>query len=342
MAMASFDSDEGVAALSMALAEAEAEFRATLNESIEDIEKASLYNNHDEQAGGGTLLGSDTGTNNNDYSSFDEDDLSLGDELDNLEGLAMEELANELRALDEMKWNQHTIGPGGTNTNDIGAAPFEGKGRRARARKARIKREIKAREERARTYNGSALKLPTFSSSSSLAKAAASPGSPDKKPLKSLSTSSLGRALAASTSKASGSELAHLETAGGGRKTNSTLSRNCSSASMRSSSSKFDNKRNDHRTGGRGKNGKNSRKQKDDDDKQKFRSNGNAKAPPSLSKPYEGKGRRARARRSRERHEAQQAEALREVARDTSEEALIPASAPAPVQDANRRSSNTS
>ena len=73
-------------------------------------------------------------------------------------------------------------------------APFEGKGRRARARRARIKREMKAREERAKAkandLRGS--KGEKYSKQEV------------KKPLKSLgSTSSLGRALAASQAKSS-------------------------------------------------------------------------------------------------------------------------------------------
>ena len=204
-------------------ADAEAELNATLNESIEDIER---LNNQQPSEDLGTPAGATTkapavrsatssshsmddeyeGSDNDDdgdddvgsYSSIDDndgDELSLDGEIENLEGLAMEDLARELRDLESMLTMENSgDGDIGRQETTTRPAPFEGKGRRARARRARIKREIKAREERA------------------LAKANDLRGGKGekhtkqevKKPLKSLgSTSSLGQALAASQAKSS-------------------------------------------------------------------------------------------------------------------------------------------
>ena len=334
--MASFDdSEDGVFALSKALAEAEAEFDATLNGSIGDIEKVTRQNNKKNQRAGGSgslPVGADTGSQHS-------DDLSLDGEVDNLEGFAMEDLAKELRALDEMEWTDpphHSIagpdGPDAMNPKTTSCrAPFEGKGRRARARRARIKREIKAREEKA-TKNGSTSNLPSPSSSSSLGKsAAASPTRPsgtgnNAKPLKSIATSSLGRALAESKASGSRSAPAHMEAAEGGTMTNWTLSRNTTytsttSNASNSASSKKDNKRYDGENGGRGKSRHGSCRQKQ-----------HGGSDVAGSKPHECKGRRARARRAKERREAKQAPAsTKDDARDKGNEKL--ASAPAIGRD---------
>ena len=195
-------------------ADAEAELNATLNESIKDIGRLNNYQPSEDLGtpAGATTKGpgvrSATSSshirddeyedNDNDddgdddvggYSSFDDnddDELSLDGEIENLEGLAMEDLARELRDLESMLTIMENNGDGdiGKQETTTRPAPFEGKGRRARARRARIKREMKAREERA--------------------KAKAIQKDTAKKPLKSLgSTSSLGRALAASQAKSS-------------------------------------------------------------------------------------------------------------------------------------------
>lgn len=195
-------------------ADAEAELNATLNESIEDIGRLNNYQPSEDLGtpAGATTKGpgvrSATSSshirddeyedNDNDddgdddvggYSSFDDnddDELSLDGEIKNLEGLAMEDLARELRDLESMLTIMENNGDGdiGKQETTTRPAPFEGKGRRARARRARIKREMKAREERA--------------------KAKAIQKDTAKKPLKSLGpTSSLGRALAASQAKSS-------------------------------------------------------------------------------------------------------------------------------------------
>mmetsp|Transcript_6323 Transcript_6323/g.13217 ORF Transcript_6323/g.13217 Transcript_6323/m.13217 type:complete len:367 (-) Transcript_6323:1235-2335(-) len=321
--MASFDdSEDGVFGLSKALAEAEAEFHATLNGSIGDIEKVTRQNSNSSQRAGGIGSLPDSG-------SLHSDDLSVDDEVGNLEGLAMEDLAKELRALDKMEWTDPRYSITGTDGTDAMnptttscRAPFEGKGRRARARRARIKREIKAREEKA-TKNGSTSKLPSPLSSSSLGKsaAAASPTRPsgtgnNTKPLKSLETSSLGRVLAESKHSGSRSALAHLEAAEGDTMANTTHSHNTTSSSV-SSSPKSKNKRYGGENGGRGKRRHGSCRQK-----QHGGSDG------AGSKPYEGKGRRARARRAKERRQAKQAPAsTKDDARDKGNEKLAPVSA---------------
>lgn len=273
-------------------ADAEAELNATLNESIEDIERLGL-NNQQPSEDLGTPAGASTKApavrsatsishirddeyededNDNDddgddgvggYSSFDDnndDELSLDGEIENLEGLAMEDLARELRDLESMLTIMENSGDGdiGRQETTTRPAPFEGKGRRARARRARIKREMKAREERAKAK---ANDLRGGKGEKHSKKEV-------KKRLKSLgSTSSLGRALAASQAK---------------------------------SSSKFDNKQGASRPNDQGVREK----------------KGESKTNPSnnsveRSEPFQGKGRRARARRAKERREkvAEQIEA---------------------------------
>ena len=202
---------------------AEAELNATLNESIEDVgrlDNQQLSEDLGTPAGATTKAhavrtscghisrddeykdndNDDNGADDvGDYSSFDDndnDELSLDGEIENLEGLAMEDLARELRDLDSMLTVMENNGDGdiGRQETTTRPAPFEGKGRRARARRARIKREMKAREERAKAKaNGlRGGKREKYSKQEV------------KKPLKSLgSTSSLGRALAASQAKSS-------------------------------------------------------------------------------------------------------------------------------------------
>ena len=272
-------------------ADAEAELNATLNESIEDIER---LNNQQPSEDLGTPAGATTkapavrsatssshsmddeyeDSDNDDdgdddvgsYSSIDDndgDELSLDGEIENLEGLAMEDLARELRDLESMLTMENSgDGDIGRQETTTRPAPFEGKGRKARARRARIKREIKAREERA------------------LAKANDLRGGKGekhtkqevKKPLKSLgSTSSLGRALAASQAK---------------------------------SSSKFDIKQGASRPSGQGVSVKKG------ESKTNVSNNSMER-----SEPFQGKGRRARARRAKERREkvAEQGETAKNI-----------------------------
>lgn len=196
-------------------ADAEAELTAALNKSIDDIERVN--DRHPQKALDGCIgtttketsrsVRDTTATNSSDvayhdndvngdntctggYSSFDDnddDELSLDGEIENLEGLAMEDLVRELQDLESTLASLENTAGGyngkqGTTRRD----PFEGRGRRARKRRARIKREMLAREERAKAKaKANALRGGT--------------GGDAKKPLKSLgSTSSLGRALAAS------------------------------------------------------------------------------------------------------------------------------------------------
>ena len=292
--------DDGLAAnggsIEAMFADAEAELNATLNESIEDIER---LNNQQPSEDLGTPAGATTKApavrsatssshimddeyedNDNDddgdddvggYGSFDDndgDELSLDGEIENLEGLAMEDLARELRDLESMLTTMENSGDGdiGRQETTTRPAPFEGKGRRARARRARIKREIKAREERAKAKANDLRG----------GKGEKHTKQEVKKPLKSLgSTSSLGRALAASQAK---------------------------------SSSESDNKQgaSTGRPSGQGVRAK----------------KGESKTNPSnnstsieRSEPFQGKGRRARARRAKERQEkvAEQGETAKNI-----------------------------
>mmetsp|Transcript_23928 Transcript_23928/g.68743 ORF Transcript_23928/g.68743 Transcript_23928/m.68743 type:complete len:331 (-) Transcript_23928:115-1107(-) len=189
-AIAATDDDGDIEAL---FADAEAELNAALNKSIKDIERLddqrpsseilASVRNGDEYKGSDDGNGDDGGG----YSSFgdnDDDELSLDDDIENLEGLAMEDLVRELRDLENMIMleDEASNGDGVSGKQDTTKrrAPFEGRGRRARARRARIKKEMMAREAKAKRGNvGDAKKE-------------------KKEPLKSLgSTSSLGRALAA-------------------------------------------------------------------------------------------------------------------------------------------------
>ena len=261
-------------------ADAEAELNATLNESIEDIER---LNNQQPSEDLGTPAGAKTKApavrsatsssshimddeyedNDNDddgdddvgaYSSFDDndgDELSLDGEIEHLEGLAMEDLARELRDLESIMENSGD-GDIGRQETTTRPAPFEDKGRRARARRARIKREIKAREERAKAKANDLRG----------GKGEKHTKQEVKKPLKSLgSTSSLGRALAASQAK---------------------------------SSSKSDNKQgaSTGRPIGQGVRAK----------KGESKTNASNNSV-ERSEPFQGKGRRARARRAKERRE---------------------------------------
>ena len=271
-------------------ADAEAELNATLNESIEDIER---LNNQQPSEDLGTPAGAKTKApavrsatssshimddeyedNGNDddgdddvrgYSSFDDndgDELSLDGEIENLEGLAMEDLARELRDLESMLTIMESEGDIVRQETTTRPAPFEGKGRRARARRARIKREMKAREERAKAKANDLRggKGETYTKEEV------------KKPLKSLgSTSSLGRALAASQAK---------------------------------SSSKFDIKQGASRPSGQAVSVKKG--------ESKTNASNNSM---ERSEPFQGKGRRARARRAKERQEkvAEQGETAKNI-----------------------------
>lgn len=276
-------------------ADAEAELNATLNESIEDIERLNNQQPSEDlgtPAGAITPAGATTKSpavrsapssshimddeyedNDNDddgdddvgaYSSFEDndgDELSLDGEIENLEGLAMEDLARELRDLESMLTIMESEGDIVRQETTTRTAPFEGKGRRARARRARIKREMKAREERAKVKANDLRggKGETYTKEEV------------KKPLKSLgSTSSLGRALAASQAK---------------------------------SSSKFDIKQGASRPSGQGVSVK------------KGESKTNASNKRSEPEPFQGKGRRARARRAKERREkvAEQGETAKNI-----------------------------
>ena len=271
--------DGGSISIEAMFADAEAELNATLNESIEDVER--LNNQRQSEALGvddgaatnttssrrsatfsSTHSSSDDESEDNGdadigghYSSFDDnddDELSLDGEIENLEGLAMEDLAKELSDLDNMLTRMENTSNGGVDIGKHGTtrpAPFEGKGRRARARRARIKREMKAREERAKAKANDLRGV----------KGEKDKKKEEKKPLKSLgSTSSLGRALAASQAK----------------------------------SSKFDNE-----PGASSPIAKGIRAKKGE---------GETKPPNNSverSEPFQGKGRRARARRAKERKE---------------------------------------
>lgn len=276
--------DGGSISIEAMFADAEAELNATLNESIEDVER--LNDQRQSEALGAddgaatkttssrrsatfssTHSSSDDESEDNDdvdiggdYSSFDDnddDELSLDGEIENLEGLAMEDLAKELSDLDNMLTRMENTSNGGVDIGKHGTtrpAPFEGKGRRARARRARIKREMKAREERAKAKANDLRGV----------KGEKDRKKEEKKPLKSLgSTSSLGRALAASQAK----------------------------------SSKFDNKPGASSPGGQ--------------DTRAKKGEGETKPPNNpveRSEPFQGKGRRARARRARERKEKEEGE----------------------------------